>query len=345
MGKMLRQTGTRANNVLQSAQIPEAVVLGQTRGFATFNKLLNIDDANPAGNAHGGELMRFMLDTAASVTTIRHLNHDGKGKYNAAVGTVSKTAFHAPVHVGELITAKAELLSASAHTVTVHIDLWAENLMTGYRRLTNSTDAIYVALDASNENMNEVTKDRIPPVDPVDYTMALHGQQVYKEHLEARKHQPSDEELSRRFHEGQWTASLGHVVLPTDCSVPNKIAKGGTIIKLMDNVGAVAAWRHSRSNCVTASVETLCFRNPLQLGDLVTCRARPTYASSKSLEIEIIVESASPMTGESRIAVHAYFVFVALDESGHAIKLPPLDSFTPDAEARYKARKNASKSS
>ncbi|GBG28043.1 Cytosolic acyl coenzyme A thioester hydrolase [Hondaea fermentalgiana] len=308
--------------------------------MATFNRLMNIDEANPAGNVHGGQLLRFMSDDAGYVAALRHLNKDAKGKFNAALGTVSKTAFHAPVHVGDLVTARAEVLSASAHSLVVHVDLWAESLMTGHRRLTNSTDAIYVALDANEASGLKVSSDRIPHVEHVDHEKEQHGQEVYREHLLARQDEKqSAAELKRRFKEEQWTASLGHVLLPTDCAPTNRTAKGGRIIKLMDEVGAVAAWRHSRTNCVTASIETLRFRKPLHLGDLVSLRARPTYASSKSLEVEIIVETASPITGESHIAAHAFFVFVALDENGTAIKLPPLDSYSEEAEARYNERK------
>ena len=51
---------------------------------------------------------------------------------------------------------------------------------------------------------------------------------------------------------------LSHVLMPQDAN-PGGIAHGGVVMKLIDDAAAVAALRHTRNVCVTASIDRLDF--------------------------------------------------------------------------------------
>jgi uncharacterized protein (TIGR00369 family) len=99
---------------------------------------------------------------------------------------------------------------------------------------------------------------------------------------------------------------------------------GGVLMKLIDTAAGAAAIRHSRSNCVTASIDRMDFHNPVFVGDLVTFRSSLNLVGRTSMEVGIRVESENLMTGEKRHTVSAYMTFVALDKKGKPIELPPL---------------------
>jgi acyl-CoA hydrolase len=116
-------------------------------------------------------------------------------------------------------------------------------------------------------------------------------------------------------------------------------------MKLMDNAAGMCAAKYCHTNVVTASIDTIDFLHAVRNGQLVYARARPTYASQKSLEVEVLVE-VEDMSGTRVPAAHAYFTFVSLDEAHKPLPVPPLKLQNPeDAERwqlgkqRYEARR------
>ncbi len=63
---------------------------------------MNPQDANPAGNVHGGVIMR-LIDTAAGVVATRH------SRCNAVTASIDRLDFHNPVYIGDLLVLKAGL--------------------------------------------------------------------------------------------------------------------------------------------------------------------------------------------------------------------------------------------
>lgn len=98
------------------------------------------EDANPAGNAHGGVILKY-IDTAGGIVAKRH------ARGNVVTASLDRTDFLAPVFVGEMVTLKASLNYAGRTSMEVGVRVEAENLETGEVRHTNSAYIIYVALD------------------------------------------------------------------------------------------------------------------------------------------------------------------------------------------------------
>lgn len=99
---------------------------------------------------------------------------------------------------------------------------------------------------------------------------------------------------------------------------------GGWIMKLVDEAGALACMRHAQQRVVTVAVDQLIFRQPIRLGDLVILTAEVSYVGRTSMEAEVSVEAENPITGERTHTNTAYLVYVALDEKGNPVPVPPL---------------------
>ena len=126
---------------------------------------------------------------------------------------------------------------------------------------------------------------------------------------------------------------FSQTMLPSDAN-PFGNVHGGEIMKLIDACGGVAAARHARSRVVTARVDELSFVAPVFVGDLVTARASVNDVGSKSMEVGVRVEAENTLTGAVVHVSSAYLVFVAIDDAGKPIAVPPLIAETDDERRR-----------
>jgi uncharacterized protein (TIGR00369 family) len=127
--------------------------------------------------------------------------------------------------------------------------------------------------------------------------------------------------------------TLSQVMLITDAN-PWGNVHGGTIMKLVDTAGAIAAHRHGRLRVVTAEMDSMRFLSPVHVGDLLTIRARVTAVWETSLETAVDVEAENVLTAERRHTSSAYLVYVALDDAGKPTPFPPLRLETEEDRAR-----------
>ena len=109
---------------------------------------------------------------------------------------------------------------------------------------------------------------------------------------------------------------------------------GGEVMRLMDEAGALACMRHAGHRVVTVAVDRMTFRQPIHLGDLVTLTAEVSYVGRTSLEAEVLVSAENPVTGECVYTNTAYLVYVALDNDGQPVSVPPLIPESEDQRER-----------
>ena len=120
-------------------------------------------------------------------------------------------------------------------------------------------------------------------------------------------------------------------------------------MKLMDNAAGCSAWRHCRTNVVTVAISDMDFVSWIRLGDLCTIRSKVVFASSKSLEIEVVASVASAILNrEDVIVARGLFTFVSLDKDGKVQTVPGLKLETDEdmrnaflGKQRYEAAKKA----
>ncbi len=122
---------------------------------------------------------------------------------------------------------------------------------------------------------------------------------------------------------------------------------GGVIMKMVDEVGALAAMRHARAPVVTIVMDSMTFMEPIRVGYLVECTAELTYVGRTSMEVAVEVRTENPITGDSSMTNQAFLVYVALNPDGRPTPVPGLSYETDaerqraaDAEARQQYRKN-----
>jgi acyl-CoA hydrolase len=112
------------------------------------------------------------------------------------------------------------------------------------------------------------------------------------------------------------------------------LVHGGVVMKMCDEVAAIAAIRHCGRRIVTAGVDRMMFVEPVNVGELLACSATVNAAWRTSMEVGVRVEAENPRTGERRHTSTAYLTMVALDDEGKPVPVPPLIAESDDERRR-----------
>ena len=129
--------------------------------------------------------------------------------------------------------------------------------------------------------------------------------------------------------------TIAELMMPHMANVLGNV-HGGFLLGMMDRVASVSAIRHAQRVCVTVSVDGVAFREPIHVGELVTMLASVNYVHRTSLEVGVRVESENILTGVKRHTNSCYLTFVAIDENGHPVPVPPLLPETDEERSRHR---------
>lgn len=105
---------------------------------------MNPEHANPAGNVHGGVIMK-LIDTAAGVVAKRH------ARANVVTASIDRLDFLSPVYVGDLVTLKAKINFVGKTSMEIGVRVESENPITGVKRHTATAYLTFVALDENGK--------------------------------------------------------------------------------------------------------------------------------------------------------------------------------------------------
>lgn len=138
---------------------------------------------------------------------------------------------------------------------------------------------------------------------------------------------------------------MTEVVCPNDTN-PMGILQGGRLVQWMDIASAVTAQNHAEKICVTASIDTVQFKAPAKIGDIITIKAKVTKAFQSSMEIKVEAWAKKILTQTEFLINRAYFTFVALDNEAKPTQVPKIKPVSQqeklefeNAEKRKKSRK------
>lgn len=136
-----------------------------SRGSIEVCRLMHPDDANIAGNVHGGTTLK-LIEEGGFIIATRHCNKNRSKDEPvvAALARVERTDFLQPMYIGEVAQVHVELGYASKRSLEVKAFVWAENLVTGSRRLTNRASLWYVPLVWGSDSKV------IPEVPAIEYS-------------------------------------------------------------------------------------------------------------------------------------------------------------------------------
>jgi len=128
--------------------------------------------------------------------------------------------------------------------------------------------------------------------------------------------------------------TMVRIMMPMDANVSGNVF-GGTILRLIDEVGSVVALKHARTNVVTASVDRMDFYHPVYIGDMLRLNASINYVHRTSMEVGVRVEAENPITGEVRHTGTCFLTYVGLDASRKPTLLPELKLETKEDKRRW----------
>jgi uncharacterized protein (TIGR00369 family) len=117
--------------------------------------------------------------------------------------------------------------------------------------------------------------------------------------------------------------TISQLMLPSHTNFSGKI-HGGYILSLLDQIAFACASKYSGNYCVTASVDTVNFLNPIEVGELVTLKASVNYVGNSSMIVGIRVEAGNIQTGKIKHCNSSYFTMVAKDADGKNTQVPRL---------------------
>ncbi len=127
-----------------------AVKTVQDSMVTVVQQMMN-EDANLAGNVHGGVIMKLIDNTAGIVGT----RHTGK---NVVTASIDRMDFHSPVFIGDLLRIRASINHVGNTSMEIGVRVEAENVITGERRHTGSAYLTFVCLDENHKPI------KIPPI-------------------------------------------------------------------------------------------------------------------------------------------------------------------------------------
>jgi len=109
------------------------------------------------------------------------------------------------------------------------------------------------------------------------------------------------------------------IMMPRDTN-PSGTVFGGIILSYIDQAGAVEAMEHTKKRLVTAAMHEVRFIAPVFVGDLVSFYAETVKVGCTSLTVRVTVEARRrPPSHEMVRVTQAEVIYVAVDESGHAV--------------------------
>jgi len=128
--------------------------------------------------------------------------------------------------------------------------------------------------------------------------------------------------------------TISELMLPSHTNFSGKI-HGGYILSLMDQIAFACGSKFSGNYCVTASVDTVNFLKPVEVGELLTMKASVNYVGNSSMIIGIRVESENIQTGVVKHCNSSYFTMVAKDKEGNNTPVPGLILTTLKEVSRF----------
>lgn len=136
--------------------------------------------------------------------------------------------------------------------------------------------------------------------------------------------------------------TITELMIPSYANFSGKV-HGGILLGMMDKVAYVCAAKHSGAYCVTVSVDGVEFKEPVEVGELVSLSASVNFVGNSSMIIGIRVESLKPKTGEKKHTNSCYFTMVAKNEDGSLRQVPKLIFTNNDDIRRFWDAKNLRK--
>lgn len=127
---------------------------------------------------------------------------------------------------------------------------------------------------------------------------------------------------------------MTELVLPNDTNILGNLL-GGRLMHWIDIAGALTASKHSNRVVATAALDSLDFRHPIHVGEMVCLKSKITWVGNTSMEVKVDVYCENLQTGAVIKSNEAYITYVALDDSGKPMQVPLLRLETEEEKLEF----------
>ncbi|PHS67024.1 MAG: acyl-CoA thioesterase [Flavobacterium sp.] len=129
---------------------------------------------------------------------------------------------------------------------------------------------------------------------------------------------------------------LTDMVLPSETNPVGNMF-GGELLARMDRAAGISARRHCRRIVTTVSVNHVAFNKMIPLGSVVTIEAKVSRAFKSSMEVFMDIWIEDRESGMRKKSNEGIYTFVAVDESGQPVPVPPIVPETKLEKERFEA--------
>lgn len=237
-------------------------------------------DTNHHGTLFGGVALAHMDKVAFLAATLH-------GRAPFVTASSEKIDFTAPGRIGEIVEATGRVVRVGHRSLDVMIELVAEALVSGERRVCTRGRFVMVAVKGPDTRL---------PLPPLPETAAT---------------APDTGPLR-----------MVDIVFPSQTSHYGTLY-GGDALKMMGKAAFIAATRHARATMVMAASDRVDFTAPIREGEMVELTARIGKQGRSSLHVSVDLEAEDLLSGDRRHAATATFVMVAVDDAGRPQAIVP----------------------
>lgn len=147
--------------------------------FVTLAQVVLPMQANPAGNVHGGEIIKLM-DSTAGVAAQKHAHT------NCVTARIEEINFKKPIHIGELVTCKAQVIYTGRSSMEVFVTVESEDLLTGEKQIALTAFFTMVSLD-KNGKPSQVPYIDIENASEYEKKLYKEGEKRYLAHRDRKR--------------------------------------------------------------------------------------------------------------------------------------------------------------
>jgi len=113
------------------------------------------------------------------------------------------------------------------------------------------------------------------------------------------------------------------LILPPDTNHHHTIF-GGKVLSYIDEIAAITAMKHAKSEVVTASIDSVDFVSPAYAGEVLELEAIVTSTGRSSMEVYVRVICKNLITSEERLTTESFITMVAINNQGKTTEVPPV---------------------
>ncbi|MXO98583.1 acyl-CoA thioesterase [Altererythrobacter xixiisoli] len=230
-------------------------------------------DTNHHGTLFGGVALAHM-DKVAFLAATRH------GRASFVTAASEKIDFASPAYAGEMVEATGRIVRVGRSSLDCEVELVAEALVSGERRLCTRGRFTLVAVKEPGTRL---------PLPPLDADPA-----------------PAVPDTMLRTVDMVFPSQTNHY----------GTLYGGDALKIMGKAAFICATRHTRSVIVMASSDRIDFVSAIRTGEMVELASQVVYTGRSSVVVAVELWAEDLLTGERRRAACAGFTMVSVDDQG-----------------------------